>query len=254
MLLLRYFDLILYKTFADLRSEAAKTYIGFLWWVLDPIISMIIFYVVFGLLMKRGTEDFVPFLLVGLTAWRWFHSSINNGGNSILISKGLIRQVFIPKAIFPLVVILTDFFKFSFVLGILLVFLWIYGFDITITYLAFPLVIIVQLILIAGITIFLAAITPFFPDSRLLVNHVLQLLFYVSGIFFSDSIVPEQYRVYFYLNPMATIIKAYRDTLMYNQWPDWDSLGIIAFLSVFMLLTAYQFLAYNEHQYPKLNN
>ena len=253
MKLRHYIDLIFYKTFADLKTESAKTYIGVLWWIIDPIIFMVIFYFVFGVLMGRATDDFVPFLLIGLTSWRWFQGTIMNGGNAILISQGIIRQVFIPKAVFPLVVILTDLFKFVVVLMILLIFLWLYGFGINAAYLAFPLVLIVQLILITGITFILAGIVPFFPDFKILMNHVLQLLFYVSGIFFSSEIIPDKYLFYFYINPMATIIEAYRDILMYGQLPDSRSLLIIGLFGGFVLIIANIFLYYNEHKYPKLN-
>ena len=203
--------------------------------------------------MDRATDDFVPFLLVGLTAWRWFQGTINNGGNSVLISRSLIRQVFIPKAVFPLVVILTDLFKFAVVLVILLIFLWLYGFGVNIAYLAFPFVIFVQLILITGFTFLLAGVVPFFPDFKILANHILQLLFYVSGIFFSSEIIPDKYLFYFYFNPMANIIEAYREILMYGHFPDAVSLLKIGLFSVIVLIIASMLLSYNEHRYPKLN-
>lgn len=253
MTLYQYKDLILYKTFADLRAESAKTYIGVLWWIIDPIIFMLIFYFVFDVLMKRGVPDFVPFLLIGLAAWRWFQGTLVNGSNAILAGRGLFRQVYIPKVVFPLVVIFTDMFKFSVVLAVLLIFLWVYGFPITIFYLAFPFVLLVQFILITGATFFLSGIVPFFPDLKIMVNHVLQLLFFVSGIIFSIDIIPEQYKIYFYINPIANIIQAYRDVLMYQRWPEWIPLLSIAGFSVVLLCLSYLFLAYNEHRYPKLN-
>ncbi|MEZ5600916.1 MAG: hypothetical protein R3F36_07955 [Candidatus Competibacteraceae bacterium] len=83
MLSAHYRDLILYKTQADLRAEAAKTYIGFLWWVLDPLMFMMIFYVVFGLLLKRATPDFVPFLLIGLVCPAVVSVCISHGATAI---------------------------------------------------------------------------------------------------------------------------------------------------------------------------
>ena len=123
MLNARYRDLILYKTLADLRAEAARTYIGFLWWVLDPLIFMAIFYVVFGLLLRRSTPDFVPFLLIGLVSWRWFQNTITHSATSILGGRSLMQQVYVPKIIFPLVIILTDLVKFGLVLMLLLIYL-----------------------------------------------------------------------------------------------------------------------------------
>jgi lipopolysaccharide transport system permease protein len=245
-------DLIFYKTLADLRAEAAKTYIGFVWWVLDPLIFMAIFYVVFGLLLKRATPDFVPFLLIGLVAWRWFQNTIAHGATAILGGRGLMQQVYVPKVIFPLVVILTDLVKFSVVLALLLVYLWWAGFGVGWTYLALPVLLLTHFLLILGLTLLVAAIVPFAPDLRFLVEHTLQIAFFLSGIFFAGSTIPEPYQPYFYLNPMAHLIEAYRDILLYQTWPNALALGAIALLGLGLSLTAYQILARNDHLYPKL--
>ena len=72
----RIFDLVVYKVYAELKSEATRTYIGVLWWVMEPIIFMGIFYFVFGVLFQIRAPDFIPFLLVGLTAWHWLQATI----------------------------------------------------------------------------------------------------------------------------------------------------------------------------------
>jgi lipopolysaccharide transport system permease protein len=252
MLTPHYFELILYKAYADLRSEAEKTYIGFLWWILDPIIFMSIFYIVFGLLLKRGTEDFIPFLLIGLVVWRWFQNTVSHGANTILINRGLMRQVYLPKIIFPIVVILIDLAKFAFVFILLLIYLWIEGFPIGISYLALPILLIIQLILIIALTCFAAALVPFLPDLKILIDHALHILFFLSGIFFAGSSIPEQYQFYFYLNPMANIIEGYREILMYNQWPNGYALLVIGSLSLLGIVGSYRLLEHYDHVYPKI--
>ena len=246
-----YRDLILYKTLADLRTESAKTSMGFLWWVLDPLLFMVIFYVVFGLLMKRGTEDFVPFLLVGLVAWRWFQNTISHGANAILGGRGLMHQVYVPKIVFPLVVILTDLVKFIFVFSILILYLWLAGFGVNPAYLALPLVLIAQFALIVGLTLWVAALVPFVPDLKFLIDHLLHVLFFMSGIFFAGSSIAKHYQPYFYLNPMANLIEAYRDILMHGAWPNWSALAMIAGLGTALILLSGRLLAHNDHLYPK---
>jgi len=248
----RYRDLILYKALADLRAEAARTYIGFLWWVLDPLIFMAIFYVVFGLLLKRGTPDFISFLLVGLVSWRWLQNTIIHSATSILGGRGLMQQVYVPKIVFPLVVILTDLVKFGVVLGLLLIYLWLAGFSIGWTYLALPILLLAQFLLIVGLTLLVAALVPFAPDLKYLVEHSLQILFYFSGIFFSSSTISGNYKTYFYLNPMASIIEAYRDILMHHKWPNWLALASVAALGLAISILMYQWIMRNDHLYPKL--
>ena len=103
---------VIYKALANLRTEIAKTYLSFSWWILEPLLSMSVFYIVFGLLIPRKIEHFVPFLLVGLISWQWFANTIKHCMNSISGNGRLMTQVYVPKMIFPSVVIVMDFIKF----------------------------------------------------------------------------------------------------------------------------------------------
>ena len=171
----RIWDLISYKTYADLRAEASKTYINYLWWVIDPVLGMLVFYLVFGLLFKRDGEGYVAFLLSGLVVWNWYRQTIGHAGNTILNGKGLMNQVHVPKIVFPLVTLLTDLTKFAFVFILLLIFLWISGYWPTPAYLALPLLLLVQLLLISALAVLLAGLVPYLPDLRFLVDNLLQL-------------------------------------------------------------------------------
>lgn len=248
----QHFDLILFKTYANLKAEASRAYLSFLWWVIDPILSMAVYYFVFGVLLQRGTEDFVPFLLIGLTTWHWFTYTIRHGMSSIMQNNMLMNQVDIPKVIFPSIIILMDLFKFTIVFLLVLLFFWIYGFDISITYLALPLLLTIQFFLIITCTFISAAIVPFIPDFRFLIEALLHLLFFLSGIFFSSSSIDAEYRFYFYLNPMAHLIESYRDILMYNSWPNWQALSIIGFFACLGVYFSCNLIKYFDHTYPKI--
>src|SRR5690606_24175274 len=78
-----YLDLISYKAYADLKAEASRTYINYLWWVLDPLMSLMVYYVVIGLLFQRGGPGFIFVLLVGIIFWRWYSESISHGASTI---------------------------------------------------------------------------------------------------------------------------------------------------------------------------
>ena len=249
---LRIIDLILYKTFADLRAEAAKTYVNFLWWMIDPILTMLVFYVVFGLIAKRGDADFLPFLLTGLVAWTWYKQTVSHAGNAIMGSRGLITQVHVPKIVFPSVTVLMVLIKFAFVLAMLLVFLWLFGFGITASYAALPAVLFVQLLFSIALTYLVAGLVPFLPDLRLLIENLLQLQFFLSGIFFSGDSVPQAYQSLFYLNPMASLIHDYRAVLLYDTWPHWGRLGMIALFSLALMSAAVALIHRFDRQYPRM--
>ncbi len=248
----RYLPLILFKAAAGLKSEVARTYLSVLWWILDPLLSMAVYYVVFEVLLKSGTENFVVFLLVGLVPWQWFTNSIQHGMGAISGNGHLMTQVDLPKEIFPTIEIVMDLVKFGFVFMLLLVFLWLSGFDISRAYLALPLVMAVELMLLTGFAYLAAAIIPFVPDLRLLINALLNLAFFLSGIFFAADSIPEPYRPYFYLNPMAGLIEAYRAILMHGVWPDWEKLGKIGIMALISFYVAQGLIRYFGRLYPRI--
>jgi len=120
---MKYLNIILFKTWADLRAEASRAYIGFLWWFLEPLLYMAAFYVIFGLGLRMGGEGFVYFLLCGLVPWKWFSSTVNNGSRAIEAGAGMIHQVYIPKVVLPTIIVAINTVKFLMILPLLIVFL-----------------------------------------------------------------------------------------------------------------------------------
>jgi homopolymeric O-antigen transport system permease protein len=239
----RFLQLVLYKTYADLRAESERTYVGFAWWFLEPVINMVIYYVVFGLFLQRASgPDFAPFLLIGMITWRWFQTAVRLGGVSIISNAGLMRQVYLPKIVFPTVAILSMTAKFLAAFGVLVLFLWIYGFAPGLSYVALLGLVGVELLVILALTYVIAAVVPFVPDFWVVIDNGLTLLLFLSGIFYAGSSLPEKYRFYFYLNPLTHVFEGYRTVLMGGQWPNgsvllWiggGSLPVIA-LGVYLL-------------------
>jgi lipopolysaccharide transport system permease protein len=247
-----YFELLLYKTYADLKAEAARTYISFLWWIVEPLLYLFVFYVVFGLLFQRFEESFVPSLLIGLVTWRWFDNTVRTGANAIIANNALMQQVYVPKQLFPSVVVLVSTLKFLIVFLLLLALLEFIGpgFSASYGWLVLPLV--AQFLLVAGCACLLAAVAPFFPDIRIIVGNALMLLFFLSGVFFSASRIPEQYRSYLFLNPMASLIDAYREILLTHSAPPITRMLAIAFAGVLLIGLATWLLKRFDLRYPRM--
>jgi len=247
-----YINLIQYKAWADLRSEARRYYISYLWWVIEPIIEMLIFYVVFGLLMKQNRPNYIPFLLIGLTTWKWFATTVQHAGNSILNSRSLIQQVNLPKTILPLIVVSTDTFKFVIVFAIILVYILLSGFSPGQAYLFLPLLLITQLVLITALGLFFSAIIPFAPDLDILVDNGLRFVFFLSGVFFDPSNLSPETRFWFFLNPMAFLIDSYRQILIHDQFHDIYRLLTILALSLVGILAAARLILRFDKIYPRV--
>ncbi|MEZ5600915.1 MAG: hypothetical protein R3F36_07950 [Candidatus Competibacteraceae bacterium] len=117
---------------------------------------------------------------------------------------------------------------------------------------ALPALLLSHFLLILGLTLLVAAIVPFVPDLRFLVEHLHADRFLYVWDFLFRATIPERYQPCFYLNPMANIIEAYRDILLHRTWPNWSALAIVAVLGFGISLLAYEFLTRNDHLYPKL--
>lgn len=147
----RVYDLVVFRTYADLRAEVERTYLGFIWWVLEPLMFMLVFYFVFGTMRGNSGSAYVAMLLVGLVFWQWIKSGISHATDSINNSLFLMRQVYVPAALVPLMVIVTDSVKFLFVLLVLIVTLVLMGYAPGITWLQLPLILLVSVTFIIGV-------------------------------------------------------------------------------------------------------
>lgn len=245
-------ELLYYKTYAGLQAEISRGFLGVLWWIVEPVIYMSVFYIVFAILFDRGGPGYVPFLLCGLTVWKWFASSILQGANSIKGNMGLIQRVRIPKMVLPCSIILANAFKFLIILALLLIFLLLTGSQLHITWLAiFPLLICQLLFTIAAASL-LAAVIPFFPDLIVFVQNGIMLLLFLSGIFFDIKELSEKAQLYLYMNPIATLITGYRQAILDGVWPDWGSIGLVFIFSLLGCKLVARLLDHWDGQYAKL--
>ena len=247
-----YRQFVFVKVAANLRSEAVRNYLSYLWWFLEPLLHMVTYYLVFSLLLRRNTENFVVFLLTGLIPYLWFSRTISHGMSSIVQGRGLMMQVHLPKIIFPTIVILHDAVKQSAIFLILLAFIVVYGINPSPCWLAFPLIILSEFLFITACCYLVAAIIPFLPDFKFLVTAGLQMILFCSGIFYNIEMIAPDYRRIFYLNPMANLLHNFRKVLMYGNWPDWYSLAFISGLSIFVICCMWIIIRRLDHIYPRV--
>ncbi|MDE1515554.1 ABC transporter permease [Vibrio sp. dsl-7] len=243
----RTLELIWVKASLNLRSEASVNYLSYAWWVIEPLLHMVVYYVVFSFLLARGGENYVAFLLTGLIPWLWFSKTISHTMSSILHGKELMNQLYIPKLFFPLTFVVQDSVKQIIVFILLLSFLFLYGISPSLVWLHSIPIIFVQFLLIIGCSLIAALLVPFVRDMSFIIPTGLQFMMFCSGIFFSHHDIPEIAINYFFLNPMAVILVAFRDVLVDGVTPNYERLGFVAIFS--MALIALATLAYKKLEY-----
>ena len=233
---LPYRELIWHKAWADFLASAARTYLGVVWWVLDPLLNMLVYYLVFGVFLGQRTEGFVPFLLVGIVAWRFFEAGLKQGSRAILNSSGLVTQVAFHKIVFTFSTLLTQALQMAFSLIPLAIVLAFTGIHPGPQVLLFPVVLAVELLFIMGVAVPMAAILPLVPDLANLQDNLVRLLFYFSGIFYAGTSLPQPYQTIFWLNPMGWLIHAQRQCLLDGEVP---ALAPLAAITAFSLVGIY---------------
>lgn len=250
----RILELVFFKTYADLKAEVSRNYLGFLWWVIEPILYMGAFFFIFGLGFRKGSTEFIYFLLAGITAWKWFASSLTASSYVLKSNKGTMNQVAVPKIVFPIIMILDNMIKYLFVLALFIIALVIGGYYPNVAWLSLPIVLLVQLTFICATSGLVAAIVPFVPDLSLLINNFMMILFFMSGIFFDiNSLESEAVKTIMNFNPMVGIIESYRGIFLRSDWPDFSTMAAIASISLIGILIAIMLFSRFDKLYAKVS-
>lgn len=231
----RYRELFFFLAWRDILVRYKQTTIGIVWALARPLLTMIVFTLVFSKLAKLPSEG-VPYPLLvfaALLPWQFFSSAFSGAGDSLISNAGMISKVYFPRLVIPASAVIVSFADFL-ISGIILVGLMIwYGFAPNLRMLTLPLFIFVAFAAAMGAGLWIAALNVKFRDFRIIVPFVVQFGLYISPVGFSSSIVPEQWRLLYSINPMVGVIDGFRwailggDTRLY--WP-----GFL--LSLFLVL------------------
>lgn len=248
----RYMELIVYRALADFRSEVSRMYLGILWWFLEPILYVMVFYVVFGIGFLRSSHHYVPFLLCGLIVWKWLDSTVRTASGTVAQSVSIMSQVYLPKIVFPLITVLTNFLKFLIILTVFLLFLWLYGEHAHISWLWLLVLIPLQLLLVAALASLAAGLVPVVPDIQHAINYGMTFLFFASGIFFDPAELSAAARQILDINPVIHLIEMYRTVLLRGGAPAPASLGYLAAMAAAAMAAAALLFRKMDRVYPRL--
>lgn len=244
-------NLVFFSAKANLLNQVSQSYFGWLWWVVEPVMMMLVYYLVFGFLLNRGGPSFVYTLLTGVVVWSWFGNTISAAANSILREKGILSCIKIQKQTFPFISIVEFAFRHIIVFTLFIIFL-ILSNKVSMTWYYLPLIVFEQLLFIAAISLAIAGLIPFIPDLTFVVTIVLRAGMFCSGVFYSVDMLPEEVRGYFMLNPMANIIEQYRSVLLNDTAPHLLSVVIISISSLVLIILSMFFIRLYDQKYPRL--
>lgn len=222
----RYRELFYVLSWRDITVKYKQTVIGIAWAVIRPVLTMIVFTVIFGKVAKLPTEGSAPYAIMVYAAmlpWQFFASSLSESSNSLISNANLITKVYFPRLIIPASTVVTNLVDFLISFAILLILMVYYRYIPNLQILLLPVFLLLAFLASFGCGLFLTSLNVKYRDFRYIVPFIVQFGLYVSPVGFSSSIVPDKYRLLYSLNPMVGVIDGFRwailggDSMIY--WP-----------------------------------
>lgn len=235
----KYKDLLFFLVRRDLKVRFQQTFIGALWIVLQPMIQMLIFYVLFGILVKipTGGIPYPVFYLSGYVVWQLFLQIVNNSALSLLVNIPIITKTYFPRLTLPLSATLSAFIDFVVSFLLLLVFLLFAHYGLSDRYLILPFLVLLTMIFSLGVGLLFGALMVVFRDTKNLLGFILQIWLYLTPIMYPISLIPKKFQIFFYLNPLTGLVDAFRWVFLgTNNLPSITYFAVSIFVAIVTLI------------------
>lgn len=210
-----YIDLITVLTQKELKVRYKNSFLGYFWSIGHPLALSLVFFMAFKIFMKVRIEDYTLFLITGLFPWQCLSNSINIAPGIFLGNATIIKKVNFPRNLIPFTQVLQDMLNFVFAIPVIVLFLLIYNKTPSVTWLyGVPCLLVLQFMITYGGSLILSSANLFFRDLERLTFIFTTLLFYFTPVLYPETMVPERYRIYMELNPLAPLMISWRNLFM----------------------------------------
>ena len=223
----------------EIRGKYKGSWLGVLWTFLNPLLMLAVYAFVFPYILRVNVDNYTIFMIVALIPWNFFTTAIQSGTGSVVANGNILKKVYFPREIIPISITTSQLVNFLITCIIMAVFIIFSGVGFSAHVLLFPLLVLIQYILILGLTFILSALTVFVRDIDHFVSVILMLGFYATPIVYQGEMLPKKFQIFLKLNPMAQLVEAYRSILYYHRMPDTTMLIIWGLGSVAILVIGY---------------
>ncbi len=241
--------LIRYLVQADMKKKGANTVLGNIWWVIDPLMLMVVYVILVTVITQRPQPDYPLFIFSAILPWKWFTSSMNDAVSSVTGQERLIKQLHFPKLVLPVASVFSGVASFVFGLIPLAALLILFYSDRISAYLLLiPVIAFVQLVFSLALAIAVSAVNVFYRDLGNAIRHLLRLWFYLSPALYSAAMIESLgvkspvLSFLFNLNPFTILFECYRNVIYNGTAPLWGPLiGLLAVSALLMCLATWAF-------------
>ena len=247
--------LVRYLVQADIRKRGADTVLGNIWWILDPLLQMVVYVVFLSILVRNGPPDYPLFIFAAILPWKWFTASVTDATTSIVRQDQLIKQIQFPKLVLPVAAVSAGIVSFAFGTVALLLLMSFYSSHFSVYLVFIPVIAAVQYVFTLAFSFLVAAGNVFFRDLNNVIGHVLRLWWFLSPGLYSLAALDQVgfvqehpwIRTILNANPFAILFEAYRMVIYGTPTsppgpPEMTSLAVLLVASFgFLALTTYIF-------------
>lgn len=247
-------DLLWTWTSRNIRARYQQSALGWFWAVIQPVASVLIFSVIFTVFVpvNTGGVPYIVFSYVAMVPWTLLALSLTDMSNALVFNMSLVTKIYFPREILPTAALLARVLDFAVASVLVVVLILVYRMPINLAaWLYLPVILVVQLALLLGLGLAFAALNVFYRDVQPFLALGIQLWFYASPIVYPVTAVPAALRPFYYLNPMAGIIEAYRSVLLFGQAPG-SYLGLAAVVSFLIMGAGYWYFKRVEFLFADL--
>lgn len=250
----KYWEYMIYAAKSRLKAEVANSYLSWIWWVLEPFCFMLIYTVIFGYIFQSAEKYFPIYIFIGNTMWAFFSKTITTSITMIRGNEAIIAKVYLPKYILIIIEMLFNGFKMLVAFGLTAVMMIVFRVPVSVRLLwALP-VMCVFFLITFGLATILMHCGVFVNDLSHVMNIVLNIVMYFTGIFFSiESRVPSPFSDILGVgNPVAFLLTSMRKALIYNETPNMGILLVWFIIAMSIDMIAIKIIYKNENNYVKI--
>jgi lipopolysaccharide transport system permease protein len=246
-----YRELLYFLVWRDIKVRYKQTVLGVAWAVLQPLLTMVVFSIFFGVLGRMSSEGlpYPVFFYAALVPWTYFSSCVRRSSDSLVGSSSLISKVYFPRLVLPLASVLSSLVDFGFAFLVLLVLLLFYRLVPTWSILLLPLYLLLALVTGLGVGLWLSALNVRYRDFQFVVPFLIQTWFFVTPIIYPSTLIPEAWRAWYGLNPMVGVVEGFRGALLSTSSNPGPIVGVSALVSVVLLLSGAFYFRRMEHTF-----
>lgn len=231
-------DIFLELLHKEFKIRYKSKVLGYFWSLANPLANALVYYIVFGILMKSRQENYAIFLITALFPWQWIANSVSASPMSFISNAKLVKKISFPRNMIQFVTVFQDMAHFIISVPIILVFMYIYNISPSVTWIwGFPLLCAIQFMIVYSISLMLSTINLFFRDTERLVQIFIMYLFYFTPILYSIDKIPERFHNLLYFHPFAPIIISWRKLFLYGEL-HWNYIGASAIFGIIALFIA----------------